>query len=288
MWTEILSKLGAESLLSLYPSFVKNIGLPIGIQMWSRYLIYVVLSLFFVDWGFIHSKILSKESIALIVVTLIHVFSSYEGFLNLESGVSYAIFYTYPLLILLLSGNQIHPVLFLSIIGVYLLSYSDDTVKKEKVEGLDVSREVDSDPKKNKQYGVIMILIAALTEAFIYFIVRELKTPNSWNHVFLSYFVGAIGMTAYYARNITTIMSGVSGRFLFSLFGNGAIGLIGYLLRFYSMPRLPPTLYAPLSYFGIFMAFVYGVIFNNDRITLTKIIGTILVVVSNVFYSIKK
>lgn len=288
MWTEILSKLGAESLLSLYPSFVKNIGLPIGIQMWSRYLIYVVLSLFFVDWGFIHSKILSKESIALIVVTLIHVFSSYEGFLNLESGVSYAIFYTYPLLILLLSGNQIHPVLFLSIIGVYLLSYSDDTVKKEKVEGLDVSREVDADPKKNKQYGVIMILIAALTEAFIYFIVRELKTSNSWNHVFLSYFVGAIGMTAYYSRNITTIMSSVSGRFLFSLFGNGAIGLIGYLLRFYSMPRLPPTLYAPLSYFGIFMAFVYGVIFNNDRITLTKIIGTILVVVSNVFYSIKK
>ena len=281
MWS-VISKLGAESLLSLYPTFVKNIGLPIGMQMWSRYLIYVVLSLFFVDWGFISSKILTKESIALIVVTLIHVYSSYEGFLHLESGVSYAIFYTYPLLILLLSGTRLHPILLLSIVGVYLLASSEKDEKKEAY------GPIENPPQNKTKYGVFMILVAALTEALIYFLVRAIKTPNSWNHVFLSYFAGAIGMTAYYVKDLSTIMKGVSGRFLFSLFGNGAIGLIGYLLRFYSMPRLDPSIYAPLSYFGIFMAFVYGVIFNHDRITLTKIIGTILIVVSNVFYSIKK
>ena len=45
----ILSKIGAESLTSLYPVFVKNIKLPMATQLWSRFFTYTVISFFFID-----------------------------------------------------------------------------------------------------------------------------------------------------------------------------------------------------------------------------------------------
>ena len=60
---------------------------------------------------------------------------------------------------------------------------------------------------------------------------------------------------------------------------NMVIGLLGYLLRFYAMTQLDTTLYSSLSYFGIFMSYVYGVVFSGDTITPLKTIGTLLVLV---------
>jgi hypothetical protein len=96
----IASKLLSESLLSLYPVFVKNIDLPIQTQMWSRFVTYTVISLFFIDKSIL-SLLTSFYGIALMMVTILHVYTSYKGFLLLESGISYALFYTYPLFIYL-------------------------------------------------------------------------------------------------------------------------------------------------------------------------------------------
>jgi drug/metabolite transporter (DMT)-like permease len=62
-----------------------------------------------------------------------------------------------------------------------------------------------------------------------------------------------------------------------SLFINAIIGLCGYLLRFYATTRLSPAIYAPLSYIGIVMAYIYGFAFNREQITLQKVIGTICI-----------
>ena len=53
------------------------------------------------------------------------------------------------------------------------------------------------DNKKLNMIGVVMILLAAITEAMIYFIVRKLKTSNPWNHVFISYLLGAVLFTKF-------------------------------------------------------------------------------------------
>jgi drug/metabolite transporter (DMT)-like permease len=66
-----------------------------------------------------------------------------------------------------------------------------------------------------------------------------------------------------------------NGRLSLSLLINLIIGLFGYLLRFFAIARLDTILYASLSYFGIFMAFVYGVFINNESIDLKKIIGSL-------------
>ena len=139
--------------------------------------------------------------------------------------------------------------------------------------------------------GFVMILLAALTEASIYFLVRDIKTTNNWNHVFISYFLGAILFSAYFFANslkkytsetfLSSISETLSSRLSFSLGINSVIGLFGYLLRFFAITRLDTYLYASLSYFGIVMAFIYGIFINGETINLQKMIGALLIVLTN-------
>ena len=305
---EIFSKLLSESLLSLYPVFVKNIGLPLTLQTWSRCFSYAVISAFFIDYPFIYHALTSSSGILLALTTIAHIYTSYRGFELLESGVAYSLFYLYPIIILLIANKQIHPIILLALFGVFLL------VSDEK---FDVMNLV------NSPEGFIMILLAATTEAAIYFLVRDIKTTNNWNHIFISYFLGALLFSAYFFVNkFTTVGKRLeqlccSARFLhwfpriseadsetnsttenifksvsitnntlysriyFSLGINTVIGLFGYLLRFYAITRLDTYLYAVLSYFGIVMAFVYGIFINGETINFQKIIGALLIVISN-------
>ena len=68
-----------------------------------------------------------------------------------------------------------------------------------------------------------------------------------------------------------------------SLVLNGVIGLVGYLLRFFAISRLSPSIYAPLSYFGVVMAYVYGILINGEQITLIKVLGSLCIVIPNLF-----
>jgi drug/metabolite transporter (DMT)-like permease len=64
---------------------------------------------------------------------------------------------------------------------------------------------------------------------------------------------------------------------------NLVIGLFGYLLRFYAIRNLDTVIYSPLSYFGVIMAYVYGVLFQQEVITWQKILGSVLILVPNFF-----
>jgi drug/metabolite transporter (DMT)-like permease len=251
----ILGKIISESLLSLYPVFVKNIQLPMATQLWSRFFTYTVISFFFIDKSII-PLLLSIPGILLMFVTILHVYVSYKGFMLLESGISYALFYTYPLFIYLGTYYSIDPYFIFPMIGTWIM-YQDN--------------------KKINLWGIGMILLAAITEAMIYFIVRRIKTPNPWNHVFISYVLGAILFSSASTQNVTL-----------SLAINAVIGLVGYLLRFIAMTHLTPILYSFLSYVGVIMAFVYGVIFNQEPITLLKIIATLLILIPSINQNIYK
>lgn len=282
MFLEILSKLASESLLSLYPIFVKKIGISSSLQLWTRLITYVLISVFFVNWSFIKSSLFSLDSITLGLVNLSHVFFSYEGFRNLDSGVSFAIFNSYPLMILILAGTLWHNSYLLVIIGLALFIYGNYTDSKE-----DDGEKDSKEKKENFNYGLIMILLAALTEAFIYFLVRRIKTPNNWNHVFISYFLGAVLLTAYMVYNYNDAESGLDaadkGRVGIAVITNGIIGTLGYFLRFFASYRLEPEIYAPLSYFGVVMSYVYGIAFDNETLNWKKVLGTISILTSNYF-----
>jgi hypothetical protein len=127
MFLEILSKLASESLLSLYPIFVKKIGISSSLQLWTRLITYVLISVFFVNWSFIKTSLLTLDSITLGLVNLSHIFFSYEGFRNLDSGVSFAIFNSYPLMILLLAGVVWHNSYLLVLVGLAFFIYGNYT-----------------------------------------------------------------------------------------------------------------------------------------------------------------
>lgn len=288
----ILSKLASESLLSLYPIFVKKIGISMPLQLWTRLITYVAMASIFVDWKFVLSAIGSTDSIMLALINMSHIFFSYEGFRHLDSGVSFAIFNTYPLMILLLAGVVWDNSYFLVLAGLALFIYSNfnegDKVKGNKVKD-------DENNKFNPQttdftYGLAMILLAALTEAFIYFLIRRVKTSNHWNHVFISYLLGAVLMTAYviYTEYISpnhkeSVEASNKSRIGIAVLVNGFIGSVGYFLRFFSSYRLDAAIYAPLSYFGVVMSYVYGILFNNETLTVSKIAGTACILASNYF-----
>jgi drug/metabolite transporter (DMT)-like permease len=283
MFSAIFSKLVAEGLLSLYPIFVKNIGLPLSLQVWSRVFSYTAISAFFIDYPFVLQNLFSKNGILLSLITLIHIYTSYRGFQLLESGVSYTLFYIYPILILLFSKQGLHPVMLLSLLGVFLLSYSPSPAVKVAAHDQHKEDFVESSVTTTawNPEGYIMILLAALTEALIYFVVRNIKTENSWNHIFLSYFLGAGILSVGFSPQILGM--NLNSSLSWSLGINVVIGLFGYLLRFFAISRLEPMLYAPLSYFGVFMAYVYGIFIQKDTITLQKILGTLMIILPNLY-----
>jgi len=267
----ILSKLISESLLSLYPVFVKNIGMSIDLQLWSRCFSYAIISIIFIDYGYVLKSLFSKWGMLLSLITVIHIYVSYRGFELLESGISYSIFYLYPLFILLLDRKPIHPILVFMILGtvVLMMDFQRKSWKWEEIWS------------GGKIEGLVMILLAALTEAFIYFIVRNIKTTNHWNHIFISYFFGGIILSVVFFDKIREIQ--IDSVLSLSLIINIVIGLFGYLLRFFAISNLDTVIYAPLSYIGIVMAYVYGLIFNQEEITLQKIVGSLMIIIPNIY-----
>ena len=285
MYLAIISKLLGESLLSFYSIFVKKINVELIMQMWSRFFTYVIISAVFVDWGFIAKSIFSVNGLLLSAVTGLHVYSSYRSFQLLESGVATTLFYVYPILILLFSGTAISPIFLISLFGVYLIA---NDLRGEPIEKTGKNEDPENIIKTNTQMkpafwneGIFSAFMAAITEAMIFFLVKDLKTLNNWNHLFLSYSFGAIALTGYLWKNIVSIQlySGTS----ISLAVNAFIGLVGYYLRFFAISRLDASIYAPLSYFGIVMSYIYGIFLNNDKITIQKIIGTLCIVFTNLY-----
>lgn len=291
----IYSKILSESLLSLYPIFVKKINLPLDIQLWSRLITFVLVTLFFINYSWVSNNIFSTDSIIFSLINIVHISSSYEGFLNLDSGVAFSIFNIYPLIILLFSGISWKMEYFYGLVGLIFFIISNVVSNSKKsIFSIDTTHFI---------YGFVMMLIAALTEALIFFIVKNIKTDNNWNHLFIAYFFGAIIMSVYVFKtyllpaetnistntenkieqNDKTTFNGFEniGLIGISLLINGIIGAIGYWLRFYSIYRLDPGIYSVLSYFGIIMAYLYGIIFNSESIDIYKILGTMLIILSN-------
>lgn len=281
----IYSKLVSESLLSLYPIFVKKISIPMDLQLWTRLVTYVMISIFFINLSWIVPNIFTTSAMALAIINISHIYTSYEGFSNLDSGVAYSIFNIYPLLILLLSGISWRFEYLYAIGGLALFVYSSylEEIKNKNNKIL-----------VNFAYGFGMILIAAFTEALIYFVVKNLKTDNNWNQLFIAYFFGAILSSIWIIKKYilsdkedfainpnNTEKSNSLGLVGLAIIINGVIGALGYWLRFYSVYRLDPVIYSMLSFFGIIMAYFYGVVINGETIDWYKIAGTGLIILSN-------
>ena len=269
MLNNILLKLLSESLLSLYPSIVKLIDYPVFNQSLIRFSIYTLIGFFFIS----NELTLNKYTLLLGLINFVHILSSYIGFNNLDLNISYTLFYIYPLFILLFSGSKLNVSMLLPIIATYLI-YNDKTQEKSE--------------KTNKFiYGLIAIIIAAITEAGIYFNVKKINYKNNMNIVFLAYGIPLIIMILFnkkiknFITNITEKKEDkleVKNKNLIKiLLLNGLIGVLGYYIRFYLTNKMDAKLFSILSYSGIIFSIIYSKIFRNENMSAKKLIGIILI-----------
>lgn len=245
---DVIAKVVSESLLSIYPVFVQKIGLPLDIQMWSRFASYAIISAFFIDFDYIRRTLFTPMGQALMVVTMAHIYTSYAGFSLMKSGPAYTVFYTYPAFILLLTGHLPLFGIIVMLVGIWFI------VEIPTYE------------------GAAMLLLAAFSEALIYMCVKQLPTKNPWNHVFISYIGGGLLLTVLlWGKLFETPLTSALGI-------NALIGTLGYYLRFYTIIHNNTIQYAMLSYVGVIMSYVYGWWFNGDSITRNEVIGTVFIV----------
>jgi drug/metabolite transporter (DMT)-like permease len=258
---------GGEALLSLYPIIVKKTPLPIDWQIFSRLLIYSVIPLFLGNLSALASIPLVSW-IGVAIANYIHIYSSYKGFQILAPGLAMSLLYLYPvfnlILLMLFFNLSLSPAIVLFFTVPIALIYS-----------IYMDRELSQPQDRLK--GVAFMLIASITESIIYLFLRFTATgTNPWNAIFFVY-IGSLAIAiALFASgiridkfqgNVSDFIKTNYRTILLLLLANVFIGSVGHMLRFFSIPLLPPVLFAILSFTGIITSHLFGNWFVGELIT---------------------
>jgi|LauGreDrversion4_2_1035121.scaffolds.fasta_scaffold02448_5 drug/metabolite transporter (DMT)-like permease len=277
MISPTLSVLFSEGILSLYPILIKTVPTNLITQWFARFLTFPLLAfLFEPSRPEFHSTTFFAG-----ILNLIHIGSSYLSFHWLPAGIALSLFYLYPLFNVLAGvlffGESISPVaiplLLIAFLGVYLITK-------------DSPRSDESDPS-NKTYGwgILMGLLAAITETLIFVFVKWNKmsqTASPFYAVKQLYPVGLLFLLTYLAINPSKLDTNPTH--LATLFGfNSLVGFVGYCLRFYVIPKVPTLVFSLLSFVGVLFGYLWGHLFTTDRPRLTSWIGSGLIAFSAFF-----
>jgi drug/metabolite transporter (DMT)-like permease len=304
--------LGAgETLLSLYPIIVKSSPLSVPIQAFSRILIYTVIPLFFANYSALSGVPLWKWGLAG-ATNLAHIWSSYEGFKRLEAGFATTLLYLYPIINLVLArvilGEELplYKVLLfiIPVMLVYQIYKERNAGAKTGEDGRTAKRSVATSvttatppatppaipaPAPDSSLGIAFMLLSALTESMLYILIKT--TPlgtNMWNPILFVY-SGALSIAVMTAaiysysspdRISTAFTAMATPEFGTISFYNAAIGMIGYMLRFWSIPRVSTILYSILSFTGVITSHIFGYFAFNETITSTISVYLLLFIAS--------
>lgn len=284
--------LWSEGVLSLYPILIKSVNTNLFSQLLARFAVFPLLALFF--GSFQDVQALGKHPLQTVlngILNVTHVGASYLSFSLLPAGTALALFYTYPLFNLLagalLFGESISPLslLFMAIafMGVYLIathrSTATATVAATAATTVPSTSQYplpsDTDPHV---WGVVMGLLAALTETLIFVFVRSSSTSPFYNLQSL-YGVGLLGLLFVAFRRPAEVET--SPTKWASLLGfNAILGFSGYLSRFYAIPKLSTLAFSLLSFLGVAFGYIWGLLFTEDRPSFGSLFGGLLIALS--------
>jgi drug/metabolite transporter (DMT)-like permease len=301
--------IGSELALSLYPQLIKLVPATIEIQVIVRFITYAILALIalpsFSSFSSFNSINTLKEiktipiisTILMGGVNILHVASSYYSFKVLSSGFSYSLFYTYPIFNLLgrsiFNKETISPINYLyiiiAIIGVYLIYYKQNTqhnLDTEKNSTLDNNEDY-SDYTK----GLFAGIGSAITESLIYFMVKnDIPTVSPFVQIIKTYLLGGVLSLIYLGKKIfydnpdnadTLEYKSLDWNdWITLILFNALIGFIGYVLRFYLIPKITTLKFNSLIFIGVVFAYIWGYLLSNEKIYLENILGTGLILFS--------
>jgi len=268
-----LAVLYSELVLSLYPILIKGVNTNLFTQILARFLVFPALALAFGSsydftsiWGNPYEAFVG---ILHNILNLGHIATSYISFKELPVGTAISLFYLYPILNIisgaLLFGESLSItaiiLISLAFIGTYLIATSRSEEDKRK-------------ESKKYNFGVIMGILAAVTETMIFIFIRSNKDAQA---------------SPYYTVN-HLYPSGLAMLLLFSIFNssiidtsklnwakligfNALLGFTGYIARFYAIPKIPKIVFSLLSFFGVTFGYIWGILFTGDKPTAKAMIG---------------
>lgn len=269
-----LSILYSELVLSLYPILIKTVNTNIFTQILSRFIVFPALALTFGStydfkaiWGNPYEAFVA---ILHNLLNLGHIASSYIAFKNLPIGSAISLFYLFPIFNIIAGSIffgesiSITSLLLISIafIGTYLIT----TSKKSETD--DVS------DSKSHNMGVVMGILAALTETMIFIFIRsntdaQASPYYTVNHLYPAGLAMLLGY-AIFNKNLVDVSSLNWAKLLGF---NALLGFTGYIARFYAIPKIPTVVFSLLSFLGVTFGYVWGVLFTGDIITMKALIG---------------
>ena len=306
--------LGSEIALSLYPQLIKLVPTTIEIQIAVRCITYSILALlgYFINGSSSRKSIesINKKSktssiffyLLMGIVNIFHIASSYISYKILPSGIAYSLFYTYPIFNLLFRtiffGESIQTINYLyiiiAIIGVYLIysnndsdsdsdnddeqneSNSNKTTKSSK-ESYDFFKKFTS---KDTMIGLFSGIGSAFTESLMYLMVKaDVSSISPFIQVLKTYILGGILSLGYLIKNIDKINLNWHYWTTLILF-NSLVGFVGYVIRFFTIPRLTTLMFNSLIFIGVIFSYIWGYLFSNEKIKMTNGLGTILILLS--------
>jgi drug/metabolite transporter (DMT)-like permease len=271
-----LSILYSELVLSLYPILIKSVQTNTFTQILGRFLVFPALAFAFgstndfrLIWGNPYEAFVG---ILNNVFNLLHIGVSYLSFKELPVGTAISLFYLYPIFNVLAGALFFQESLsFLSILfvllafyGVYLITTSYKQEDKKKSE--------------KYQFGIVMGVLAAITESLIFIFVRSNKDAEASpfytvNHLYPAGLAGLLGYALYHPQLVDT--SSLSWSKIIGF--NALLGFTGYIARFYAIPRIPTLVFSLLSFIGVFFGYLWGILFTKDDITIRGMIGSGLI-----------
>ena len=285
-----LAVLYSEFVLSLYPILIKSVNTNIFTQILARFIVFPSLALAFGSthdfksiWG---SPYEAFVSIMNNLLNLGHIASSYTAFKTLPVGTAIALFYMYPIFNVLsaavLFGESLSPLSILLIGVAFVGTYLIATERADKTQDNNTDKPIDPSTYK---YGVIMGILAAITETMIFIFVRsntdaEASPYYTVNHLYPA----GLAMLLIYAIFHTQgglwhidIVDTSKLNWLKLLGFNAILGFTGYIARFYAIPKIPAIIFSLLSFFGVTFGTIWGVLYG-EKVTMKSLVGGGLIV----------
>lgn len=286
----------SEATLSLYPILIRTLPTTLFTQWFARFLTFPVLAYLLSSprdipsLSALFALLLRPSTFFAGLLNLVHIGASYVSFSLLPAGVALSLFYTYPLFNVLAGsivfGESLSvfilALLAIALFGVWLLS-------REQAPPAPLATPATPAPPTPLlsslspfTMGIIAALVAALTETLLYVFVRwtavkEASTP--FTAILQLYPIGLLVLLAFIGINPSIL--DLRPRILLPLFGfNALIGFIGYVTRFYTIPKVSTLVFSLLSFVGVLFGYLWGHWFTSDRITPMSLLGSGLIVVS--------
>jgi drug/metabolite transporter (DMT)-like permease len=303
----VLSEIG----LSLYPQLIKLVNTTVETQLALRFITYSILAIvisILTDTVVIKYSLL--ENIAFGTINLLHVFTSYLAFKLLSSGTSYTLFYTYPIFNLIgrsILFNEHFTIsqfvyILCALFGVYLVTNQQS---KPIDDNDDTARSNKSNtwlPISSLKIGIIAGLLSAITESIIYLGVKKEIGTTPFQELTRFYILGGVFSLAFviysYYNTSNDIFSSTyiednhtklsmnlqfdTSLSLESILGivlfNALVGFIGYVMRFYIIPRITTIKFNSMIFIGIIFAYIWGYLLSSEMIYMENILGSLIII----------